>query len=695
MLPLWLPLWMTPLWTVVDVWRAKAENFWSGGDKTEIYHRCVWAAINDPETARLLEKRDGVTRDAVFEQMRTSSYHRFAVLRCPSTALDTAVDELDAAQEKHESAAGETEWDWRIACALIAASLTVVLMFGGPLILAAVGLATTVALFCLFWCGSMVWFNLRWSLAAAGLGVSWLIRRAAVGREAAEWGEVLQERGTGPVVAQLVQHMLGDDPESLFIPDRHEGLSAPRDPGYVVENGAARQLQRKLKHIQDGTIAVCGPRGAGKTTLLQQCVDRADFGVLAQAPATYTPHDFLLSLSVSMCRTYMSKSGYPAPEFTRLSPGRRLLRRLRLRGKRLARWSSFAVPAGALLVLGLFASARSLYTQYASSATDRAHAYTDVISDHAVTIWQGHAVVASVIAVIAGIVWWQSRHTAWLPHLLKRMWQWGCKPFGRGLVLLSVVTVLFDNQIRQQVIHLQHTQEEDLARTIFSTVALTLCWLILRLIRDSDRTFFTESSIRLEVVFRPLAAVVGTLLVIFLVRNPQTHALLADPENLLRLAGIVAGILLSRAGGWSPRPEEPALVTQCRNHLYRLQTIQQSTNGMTAGGAAQVLTLGSSHTTSVSTVPPNYPELVEEFRNLLKRIAFEKAVQGKTVVIAIDEVDRLGSDTQALAFLPCRTVRDGEGTLRNTCPRPLRRHFARPAPLWTPDQRSTGQDPKL
>ncbi len=37
---------------------------------------------------------------------------------------------------------------------------------------------------------------------------------------------------------------------------------------------------------------------------------------------------------------------------------------------------------------------------------------------------------------------------------------------------------------------------------------------------------------------------------------------------------------------------------------------------------------------------------------MLKRIAFEKKVmQGKTVVIAIDEVDRLGTDTQALAFL--------------------------------------------
>lgn len=88
-------------------------------------------------------------------------------------------------------------------------------------------------------------------------------------------GRKLQREGTGPVVAQLVRHMLGDDPGSLFIPDDYEwGLRALRAPGHVVENGARRQLERKLAHLEDGTIAVCGPRGAGKTTLLEQCVKK-------------------------------------------------------------------------------------------------------------------------------------------------------------------------------------------------------------------------------------------------------------------------------------------------------------------------------------------------------------------------------------------------------------------------------------
>lgn len=53
----------------------------------------------------------------------------------------------------------------------------------------------------------------------------------------------------------------------------------------------------------------------------------------------------------------------------------------------------------------------------------------------------------------------------------------------------------------------------------------------------------------------------------------------------------------------------------------------------------------------MSTVPPNFPELVADFRDLLTRIAADGASRGGRVVIAIDEVDRLGSDTQALAFL--------------------------------------------
>ncbi|MFF5090316.1 hypothetical protein [Streptomyces niveus] len=643
---------MSPLRDWLDAWEAKAEDFVSGGDKAKIYRRCVRASIAEPKTLRLLGKREGVTRDAVLKRMRTTRYHRYATIQCPSTALDEAVVKLDEIRGKHERAARETPWNWRVVCSLISLGATAVLFFGGLLALGVASLAAAAVMFTLFWRGKPAWSNLMQCLVAAGLGISWLVQRYEVGQRAVGWGEDLQKGGTGPVVAQLVRHMLGEDPDSLFIPDNYDwGLRAPRAPGFVVENGARRQLESKLAHIEDGTIAVCGPRGAGKTTLLDQCAKKAGFGVIAQAPATYTPHDFLLSLSVQLCEKYMRDQRYDAPRFARLSPVGRLLRGVRLQAKRLGRWSSFAVPAAALLVLGLSASVRSLYAQYATSVADFARTNAESTRSYAVEIWQGHTVVASVTVIIAGIAWWQARHAAWLPRLVGRLAMRGSRPLGLLLAWLSLGTVFLDEQIRKQAQHLYLTQQEALIKTVAVTAVLMFVWWLLRIARDSDTEFpLGRWHISLEKLFRPAAAAGGTFVLLYLIDNPQVRSLLSDTENPLRLAGIVAGVLLSKAGGWSPRPEEPELVTQCRNHLYRLQTIQQSTNGLTTG-ASQLLSLGSNHSTTVSTVPPNYPELVQEFRNLLKSIAFEKAEQGKTVVIAIDEVDRLGSDTQALAFL--------------------------------------------
>jgi hypothetical protein len=385
---------------------------------------------------------------------------------------------------------------------------------------------------------------------------------------------------------------------------------------------------------------------------LEQCVKKAGFGVIVQAPATYTPHDFLLSLSVQLCEKYMRDEGYDPPAFVRLSPARRLLRGVRFKAKRLARWSSFAVPAAALLVLGLSASVRSLYEQYATSVSDAVRTHAASIRDDAIPIWQGHAVVASATITIAGIAWWRARHAAWLLRLLGWLWMRGIRPVGLLLAWASAGTVLLDEQIRQQVRHLNSTQPDALYQVIAYGGLLTFAWWFLILARDTGVEFpLGRWHISLENIFRPLATVAGTYLLLYLIDNPQAHTLLADPENPLRLAGIIAGVLLSKAGDWHPQPEEPKLVTQCRNHLYRLQTTQQATHGLTTGGAAQILSLGTNHTTSVSTVPPNYPELVEEFRELLRRIAAERVGQGKTVVVAIDEVDRLGADTEALAFL--------------------------------------------
>ncbi|MCX4606298.1 ATP-binding protein, partial [Streptomyces anulatus] len=212
---------------------------------------------------------------------------------------------LAATRDKHETAAAATTWNWWAVSLLLVVGVLTTLWTFGFLILVLLWFFTPLALLLLA-PRAAPWFrNLRYCLLATGHGLAWVLQRIELGLHAARWGQTLQEEGVRPVVAQLINHMLGDDPDSLFIPDGHDGLRTPRAQYYMVETAAAYQLKRKLTHLRDGTIAVCGPRGAGKTTLLEARVEAADFGLIAQAPATYTPQDFLLMLAVKLCRRYI------------------------------------------------------------------------------------------------------------------------------------------------------------------------------------------------------------------------------------------------------------------------------------------------------------------------------------------------------------------------------------------------------
>lgn len=637
---------MHQLRTWLEAWVERAWNFFEP-DKNLIYDRCVWAAIDDPEISRLLGKRPGATREKAHEKMRAPQYFLHVISRCDAgaqRALDKAITDLAEVEAKHRSAADESDWNWWATCLITVVSLLTVLISGGVLVLGIACLVATGVLGFLSWRGVRVWSNFRSSFAAGAWGYVWVVHRVGLGIHAAHWGEVLTEEGTRPVVAQLVRHLLGDDPDSLFISDDHDGIRTPRGQADVVVNAAMRQLQRKMAHIQDGTIAVCGPRGSGKTTLLEQCVRGADFGLIVQAPATYAPHDFLLSMSVRLCEEYIRNAGFDVPEFTRLSPFQRALRRARSRVRRMGRWGVFALPAVALLALAFSAPARSLYTQYAKQVAAFANRYAGLIRDQATDIWQGNAVGAGVIAAIAGIAWWQSRRARWLPHLLAGVCRVGVSPLGVLLIFGSIAHTLLDNQLVQLLRPIPPI-------TFLHIGLLGLLWMLCIAARESGLAVpLPRSRVPLKRIFQPLTAIVVALLLLLLVRTPQTYALLSDAENPLRLAGVVTGFLMVRAGRWSPKPAEPELVTQCRDHLYKLQTVQTSSHTLSPG-ASQMLALGSTHTTSISTVPPNFPALVEDFRRLLGRIADHEAANEQTVVIAIDEVDRLGSDTQARAFL--------------------------------------------
>lgn len=636
--------WLRPAVQIAQLFAAPSRD--------EVYERCVDAALDDPLRARKLGKRPGTSRYDVFREMHSPTYRTAAYAQADGVArteYDKALVGLERARAKQQAAADETEWNWKIVCALLPAVSLIVLITGGFLALLIALLGAALLTFILFWSGTAVWFNLRYCLLAAALGVTCVAARAELGYRAVDWGVILHNEGIVPVMDGMIRHLMGEDPDSLFIPQgTSKGLRAPRAPGFAVPTEAMEQLQRKLSHLDEGTIAVCGPRGVGKSTLLENATEQADFGFVIQAPATYAPHDFLVSLSVRLCQHYLQHEGYPVPQFARLSPLHRTLKSARRRIRALGRWSSFALPAAALLILGVSSAARSLYAQYKASLAAAAHTATHAVQDWLRDVWNGHAVVTSVTISVLGIAWWLSRHDPWIPRNLGKLWtRFGAK-FGIVLALGSLASVVVDPQLRQ----LAHQVPFN---TFFVGALLACGWFYAFAAWQSVTVRQAHLDIGRWTLYagdfcRLLAACLGACLLYFLIRTPSTYALLADPENPLRLAGLVTGTLLARAAGWRPRPAKPHLITRCENHLYRLQTIQTTTNTLSSA-TAQIMTLSGTHATTVSTMPPNFPTLVEEFRDLLTDIAEALANRRQRVLIAIDEVDRLGSDAQALAFL--------------------------------------------
>ncbi|MFI0983596.1 hypothetical protein ACH4SP_42140 [Streptomyces sp. NPDC021093] len=618
----------------------------------DVYLRCVLRSADGQEVTRLLEKREGVTRSAVIQTMHQSAYRAFVRARCEGGSEERRYDralraryELGLSQAAHMREAGGGWWGVCLAAILLP---YLALNHGGLIGLAVLAVSSTVLLTALSVCGIRAWTRVWHSLRVGGCLFRRAVQRGELGLLAGYWGQEQQLVGTDPVVASAVRHLLGEDADSLFIPDAVEGLRAPRAPDYFVESAAVRHLVGKLRNMQDGTIAVCGPRGVGKSTLLEHCVKRADFGVLVQAPATYTPQDFLVTLSVRLCERYMVSQGHPAPALSRLSSLGRWLRKVRTRLARFARWTVFAVPALALLTLGLSAPVRTLYTQY---GTRMWHALQDQSTGwyaQLESVWDGRSVVFAVVSVLIGTAWWMARKSSPLPAISGFAFRQFVSLSGTLLMVSCAISFLGDPGVMRRLIEPHPPLSLFFSSGLYVPVFL---WLLLRKLREAGTVTVGKRHFPVGTLATMFATPCGLWALFRLVELPQMYGVLADEQNPLRLAGIVVGSLLSKVEGWRRKDKEGPLVTRCRDYLYRLQTLQSSTKGLTSGGALAGLTLGSTHASTLSTLPPSFPELVDGFRELLGAIADEKAQKRQRVVIAIDEVDRLGSETQALAFL--------------------------------------------
>ncbi|MFD8916108.1 P-loop NTPase fold protein [Streptomyces sp. NPDC059575] len=633
-------------WKWLEPVKLKAAHF-AAPERANIYAACLEVSLLDPHVAGRLGKRPGATHEAVVREMHKPRWQAAAIDRAAGPtrrAYDLAAASTAQIRGMWLSAVEAAETNWLITCGLFGLASIGLAVILGWLALLGVVLGAAAAMLTLVWWPSGFLFHRRLNLLAGWYCIVWLFRRYRLGVHAARWGFFLETRGTRPLVEHVVLQLLGDDPDSVYIPSDTDGLRAPRAPAYIVSNSAMKQLKRKLAHIDEGTIAVCGPRGTGKSTLLETCVEDARFGVLVQAPAAYAPLDFLVSLFVRVCVEYIRGQGYPVPELTRLSPMLRLARTVRRWVKQVSRWSAFALPALALFCLGLSAPVRSLYEKYASTVADFLRQHGSALHKQALSVWNGHAIGLGVVICLVALVWWHSRQDLWPAKLLGRLWTRHSTFLGGSIVAVSLGSVFADERMRHQFTELPEG-------TLATCIGLLGLWLVLHGVREVlDEPGTPLGGHNTALILRPPATTVGGYLLYLLVTTPQTNQLLSDPQNPVRLCGALAGVLIVRAGYWRLKPVEPALVTRCRNYLYRLQTIQ-TTASTWSGTAPQLLAIGGSHSTTVSTMPPTMPELVAEFRELLGDIAEGKTALAGKVVIAIDEVDRLGSDREALEFL--------------------------------------------
>ncbi|MFG2990338.1 hypothetical protein ACGFZK_13785 [Streptomyces sp. NPDC048257] len=623
-------------------------HIWECERERDTFRRSVNECLRDPGIRRLLGARPGVSRGAVRRAMwRPANVHR--ALTPTGRSLDafrTALRRLDVVRERRGRAGSVAAATWRllsVVCSLafLAASL-------------GAGRAGT-ALVCALWAFASVALAVRTARSGQDLtdrlvivfGVFYvplLIVRAD--RLEQSWYEDLRAHGTGPLLERVVEALLGEDSDALLTADHHDGLRASHGPGFLVPGGAADQLRRRMDQIDGGTIAVCGPRGVGKTTLLKGCTENAGFSVFVSAPATYAPHDFLLSLFITLCRRHIEDEGFEAPEFVRLSAVRRTLRVIRPHAGRALRRLAFALPAAALVVLGLFPTVRSLVERPGSPLRRSYEAAAEFVGDWVPRVWRGEELGAALAVTAAGILLWRARRHAGARRHLKDLGTALVAMSALALLLGPFVSLAFDPQVRG------HTASalSDWRWTLAVALLLAGCVQVYDNAAITGPVRVWRWELPRARVYGPLRLALPATVALLVLRSEEMRAALTDGGNPARLAALVTGLLLARLIEWRPRPAEPPLVRECRDQLYRLRTVQSSSAGVTSSGT-QLLTLGTSHTTSLSTVPPKFPELVADFRELLVRIAAERHARGQSVVIAIDEVDRLGSDAKALEFL--------------------------------------------
>ncbi|MGW7719793.1 P-loop NTPase fold protein [Streptomyces chartreusis] len=621
-------------------------------EERNAYGRAVEATMASPRTRRHLNARSAVTDEAVRTQLMSDQAISEALrhVQASLTVYREAVTELAECQAELDRRRQAAHADVRSVATLVfvavyMCSAAYMEWFRDPSLWEKLGVAaalgvvgTPIVIATLVNDTSLT--NLKNQLA-----VFWnalrlprlYIRRYRTSRH---WDSELQTNGVPRVATQVIDALMGEDPHSALLPGSYEGLRSPNGEGWVVNSAAMEQLQHKLSILEGGTVAVCGPRGAGKTTLLDSAARQGDLTVTIRVPAAYTPYDLVLTTFVKVCERYMQREGYPLPQLTRLSGFVRTRQRLHRALSSLGWRLLFGIPAAALLILGTAHAARGQWDEYSNEGWSWARGVRRWSAQHAEEIWQGHSIGAAIVVILAGLWLWSLRtSTPWRRRLLSAP-VYLARAGATFLILIPLASLIKDREIRDHAWALLNSESWWLVLELILFLAFLGCF-----IQAGEAPRTVTRRLWMTAAYASL-----TSAAVFPFRSADVRAIVLDDGNLVRLTYGIAGALLLKVSSLRTRRAEPALVTRCRDHLYQLRTAQ-STSAALNLGIAQAATFGTAHTSAISSVPPNFPQLVDDLRTLLAGIATRIHAEQQRTVICLDELDRLGSDQQALAFL--------------------------------------------
>ncbi|ALC25326.1 P-loop NTPase fold protein [Streptomyces pristinaespiralis] len=618
------------------------------------YARAVAAGLDSPQVRRRFDARPGVTAAAVLAEMESPDTvgRALAYVEPSLRGYRTAVRELDRTRAelvRLRQVVGADVWS-ALAVVSVPACVTAIFylqrsafsFWVEQALLVALFIATTVP-FVVAVSKPRSKQNLKTQFELF-LHLLYLPLSAVEVRNAAKrWEDDLRVNGTPGAALAVIDELMGTDPHSVLLPGHYDGLRTAASVDWVVSSEASRQLERKLSALEGGTIAVSGPRGAGKTTLLNESAGKNDFQLRIRVPAAYHPYDLVYSAFVTLCEQFIRREGFEVPQLTRLSGFVRTGQRMRRAFRSLRRRLFFGIPAAALIVLGTAATAKAWWDEHNAGVRSRAGTAGHWVAQHAGDIWHGRSVGAGLSVTVAGLLIWRLRKSPrWRRRLLR-----GPAAVARVtaycLMPGAFLSVLFDPDFRRHVGALPDAAAPGQAKVLLIVLLLVLC--VVALVRGDK----TSSSMK-ERGWKAAGFLLACSAAVVIWRSTTFQALLLDSENPARLACFVAGMLLFYIGRWRTKREEPELVIKCRDHLFQLRTTQ-STSATFNMGVAGPGVLGSAHASSLASVPLNFPQLVEDLRARLGDVANHVHRQRGRTIVCIDELDRLGTEQQALHFL--------------------------------------------